>query len=70
MDKNDNNDIFDLISSGKQLTKRYNFIKEINQFINKLELYRNQGITIKKNEYIINSIINIDDKVIFIDEDQ
>ena len=70
INKNDNNDIFDLISTGKQLTKRYNFIKDINQIINNLELYRSQGITIKQNEYIINSIKNPDNKIIFIDEDQ
>jgi len=69
LNKSDNKDIFDLISSGKQLKERYNFLKEINETISKLELYKNQGITIKQNEYIINSIIN-KDKIIFIDENQ
>ena len=69
LDKDENKNIFNLINSGKQLNERYNFMKEINQIMDKLEYYKEQGITIKQNEEIINSIIN-KNKIIFIEENQ
>ena len=69
LDKEEKKNIFNLINSGKQLNERYNFIKEINQIMDKLEYYKEQGITIKQNEEIINLIVN-KNRIIFIEENQ
>ena len=69
LDNDENKNIFNLINKGKQLNEKYNFIKEINQILDKLEFYKAQGITIKQNEEIIYSIIN-NNKIIFVEEKQ
>ena len=52
IDKN----IFNLIRNGKQLNGRYNFVQETIQIIQKLENFDKNGIDIKPNFNIINTI--------------
>ena len=67
LDDDENKNIFNLIISGKEINERFNFVQEINSISDKLEEFKKTGITIKKNEDIINSLIN-NNKIIFIEE--
>ena len=69
LDNDENKNIFNLINKGKQLNEKYNFIKEIYQIIDKLEIYKKEGINIKQNDEIINNIIG-QSKIIYIEENQ
>ena len=57
LDDEQNNNIFNLISNGKQLNGRFNFIQETIKIIDKLEKFDENGISIKIN--------NIFDKIFF-----
>ena len=71
LNNNEDKNIFNLINKGKQLNERFNFMKEIYQIIDKLEIYKKEGITIKQNEEIINSISDSNtSKIIYIEENQ
>lgn len=67
LDNDENKNIFNLISSGKDLNEKYNFVQEINSIIDKLQSYKDKGISIKQNDDIINGILN-NNKLIYIDE--
>jgi len=67
LDNDENRNIFNLINSGKELNEKYNFVQEINSVIDKLQTYKEKGITIKQNDDIINSFLN-NNKLIYVDE--
>ena len=67
-DKNKN--IFNLINSGKDLNERFNLIQEVNSVIDKLEEYKQIGITIKQNKDIIKSILDSNNKLVYVEENQ
>ena len=70
LENGENKNVFNLINSGKQLNERYNFFKDIQIVIDKLKLYKDNGIKIKQNNDIINNIINNDNKIIHIEDNQ
>ena len=67
LDNDENRNIFNLISSGKELNEKYNFIQEINSIIDKLQTYKDKGIAIKQNDDIINALLN-NKKLIYVEE--
>ena len=70
LENGENKNIFNLINSGKQLNERYNFFKDIQIVIDKLKLYKDNGIKIKQNNDIINNIINNDNHIIHIEDNK
>ena len=56
-EKNNFFELLNLLNAGKQLNNRYNFVKEINEVFNILNRYKDNGMTIIKNEYKENPII-------------
>ena len=67
LDNDENRNIFNLISSGKELNEKYNFVQEINSIIDKLQTYKDKGIAIKQNDDIINALLN-NKKLIYVEE--
>ena len=56
--------INNLMNSGKQINNRYNIVKEINDMFKILETFKNNGITIIKNEFWVNPVIIKENKEI------
>ena len=56
LDNDPNKNIFNLLHSGKQLNDRYKFVQETIKIIDKLETFQKNGIIIKPNQNIIDSI--------------
>ena len=60
LDDEKNKNLFNLITNGKQLNGRYNFIQETLKLIDKLESFDKNGIQIKPNKNIIDRIMFTD----------
>ena len=56
--------INNLMNSGKQINNRYNIVKEINDMFKILETFKNNGMTIIKNEFWVNPVIIKENKEI------
>ena len=56
--------INNLMNSGKQINNRYNIVKEINNMFKILETFKNNGMTIIKNEFWVNPVIIKENKEI------
>ena len=57
LDTDPNKNIFNLINTGKQLSERYNFIKETREMIERLNKFSQNGLNIIPNNSIIDTIM-------------
>ena len=57
LDEDPNKNIFNLINTGKQLSERYNFIKETNDMIDRLNKFSQNGLNIIPNNLLIETIM-------------